>query len=236
MCPPHSPFHDNVIEGGTVGVNASASEETFYNCRLAGIDPPQYHDQTWLYAGHADLARNYIGNMTAEGVRVRSYMTVSYPSFPRAHVEATRNRIEDNVHGIHLEGNAVGHTTYTVYANLSDNNTVANNAQYGIYVDAATVDLVKLRVWWNDVRDNTAAGLYVTGDPPGPDYFHAECNWWNSAGGPYDPIPPPAGEPDWNDNPDPNAQPVSDYFWYRDLDNDPYWLQEPSLTATSCKL
>lgn len=79
------------------------------------------------------------------------------------------------------------------------------------------------------------------GDPYGTwgDYFHAECNWWGGVDGPYDLTQPPpfgTGPPDYNPNPDPNAEPVSDWFHCRDeSDNDPYRLQEPALTATSCK-
>jgi len=242
-------LHDNVIENGTVGVNVTAGvymtdttglhwalysgrarllRNTIANFSGEGIrvslranrsipDAPPYAEV---------LDGNTIRNATY-GVRVMSTVNSSSvdPGIrPYANV-TDRNTIEGRPsgvsYGVHLQGVVYGGNTYAVWANVSENNTIAN-ATYGVWIHNDTVDLGpgKFRLWWNDVRQNTE-GVHVTGDPPGPDYFHAECNWWNSAGGPYDPIPPPAGEPDWNDNPDPNAQPVSDYFYYRELNPPP---------------
>lgn len=180
---------------------------------------------------------NWIGNHTADGVRVRAYVTNATLPNEQPWANLTRNRVANNSHGVHLQGSVAGSNTYTVWADAHDNNTIGSfggvpgNA-YGVWVDAATTNLTKFRTWWNDVRGNTE-GVYVTGDPPGPDFFHAECNWWNHSDGPDDPLP---GNPDTNPNPNPAAQDVSDWFHYRDeSDNDPYWLQEPALNATSCK-
>ena len=249
-------LHDNVIENGTVGVNVTAKvyfwgpplgwalysgharleRNWIGNFTDAGVSVSLWANRTIPdVPPYVELLdRNQIANATY-GIRVRSYVndTAVDPAVRPYAVVRDHNTVEDATYGVYLQGNQVGGTTYTVYADLSDNNTVASNSQYGIYVDAATVDLVKLRVWWNDVRENTAAGLYVTGDPPGPDYFHAECNWWDDASGPYDPPP---------DNPDSNpgtGQPVSDYFWYRDPPPPPArelgWLNNPSSApGTSC--
>jgi len=98
------------------------------------------------------------------------------------------------------------------------------------------VGVGNLTVWWNDVRSVVpgALGVYVTGDPPGPDYFHAECNWWDDASGPFDPTDPGSGPPDWN--PFGLGQPVSDYFHYKadGLGGVDYWLDTESRFETEC--
>ena len=144
------------------------------------------------------------------------------------------NTVTAGTTGIVLRGAAGNGTIFPPDLVLEDNNTVANFTQYGVWVDAATVDPASnLTMWWNDVRSTVAGalGVRVEGDPFAQwgDYFHAECNWWNHASGPFDPPP---------DNPDSNpgsGQPVSDWFWYRDkIDNVPYWLDQPAIQETEC--
>src|SRR3990172_4781627 len=247
-------LHDNVIENGTVGVNVTAG---VYMTDTTGLH--------WaLYSGRARLLRNTIANFSGEGIRVSLRANRSIPDAPpyaevldgdtirnatygvrvmstvnsssvdpgiRPYAEvAGGNRIEATIYGVHLQGAVYGGNTQAVYADVHDNNTIANNS-YGVWIDAGTTNLTAFRLWWNDVRGNAGEGVHVEGDPFGTwgDYFHAECNWWNDASGPNDPPP---------DNPDSNpatGQPLSHYFFYRALDNDPYWLEEPALTATTCQ-
>ena len=119
-----------------------------------------------------------------------------------------------------------------VWADVHDNNTFSGWT-YGVWIDAAVVDVPNFNLFWNDVRSN-GEGVHVTGDPPGADFFHAECNWWNPALGPHDLSP---GVPDQNDNPP--GQPVSDWFWYRDPPPPPArtrgWLNGASSSlGTTC--
>jgi len=231
-------LHDNVIENGTVGVNVTAG---VYMTDTTGLH--------WaLYSGRARLLRNTIANFSGEGIRVSLRANRSIPDAPpyaevldgntirnatygvrvmstvnsssvdpgiRPYAEvAGGNRIEATIYGVHLQGAVYGGNTYAVYADVHDNNTIANNS-YGVWIDAGTTNLTAFRLWWNDVRQNTE-GVHVTGDPPGTEYFHAECNWWDDDLGPHDLS---FGLPDQNDNP--AGQPVSDYFWYRELNPPP---------------
>ncbi len=239
-CPPRSEpyslnlveatFRDNVIEDNDVGVNASAWHETVTCSDTQGTYPA-----VALHVGRVVLGGNWIGNHTQDGIRVRSYVTNSTLPLDQPWVNATRNRIANNSHGVHLQGSSA---TYSVWADLHDNNTVGSfggvpgNA-YGVWIDAGTVDLTKFRAWWNDVKDNANQGIHVTGDPPGPEWFHAECNWWNDAQGPNDPLP---GNPDTN--PNPGGQPVSDYFHYKadGLGGQYWWLNSGAAQDTSCAL
>jgi len=123
-----------------------------------------------------------------------------------------------------------------VWANVHDNNTFSGWT-YGVWINAAVVDVASFRLFWNDVRLN-GEGVKVTGDPPGTDFFHAECNWWNHDTGPFDPSgPAPAGLPDWN--PSGQGQYVSDYFFYREKPPTPAprkgWLNnQSSALGTIC--
>jgi len=150
------------------------------------------------------------------------------------------NTNSGNTFGIYLQGGYLPNgTLYPVWANVTGNNTIADNTQYGVYVDGPTVDPTAghFWMWWNDVRGNGNQGVHVAGDTSGWGsnvYFGAYCNWWNDANGPFDNTTADIGPPDYN--PSPAGQPVSDYFWYRDpSDNDPYWLQAPASGATSCR-
>jgi len=211
-----SQVHDNVIEDGVAGVNASLAHESEVCWDYILL---RNYTLAVLYVGHAELFGNWIGNHTEDGVRVRSYVNATLPTVREPWANLTRNRVANNSHGVHLQGTVWNGTTYPAWANVTGNNTIGSfgaipgNA-YGVWVDAATTNLTAFRLWWNDVRSN-GEGVHVTGDPPGADFFHAECNWWNSAGGPYDPTPVAFGPPDENQNP--SGQPVSDYFWYREL-------------------
>ena len=131
-----------------------------------------------------------------------------------------RNRIDHSQYGVYMD---------TSYApSVRDNNTINNNSVAGIYL-SSSVGTFNGQIWWNDLVDN-GEGISAQ-NPASGVYFHAECNWWKDSNGPNDPS---LGPPDqWNNS---AGQNVSDYFFYRDrYTNDPYWLQEPSLTATSCK-
>ena len=237
--PVSADLHDNVIEDNGIGVNASAANEPAVLCLNWGTnDTNDFFWYTKLHVGRPILRRNVIANGT-EGVRVRFYndnatIDPTDPLFLAPRADASGNTIENQTRGVHLQGVVFNGTTYPVHADLHDNNTIANNS-YGVWIDAGTANLTAFRLWWNDVRGNAQQGVHVEGDPFGTwgDYFHAECNWWNDDLGPDDDTDPISGPPDQNDN-DP-GQDVSDYFWYRDLDNDPYWLQEPALTATTCQ-
>jgi len=190
-----------------------------------------------------DFSRNVLRGNT-DGVRVRSYVTNSTLPTDEPWANATRNRIANNSHGVHLQGVVAGSTTYSVWADVHDNNTIGSfggvlgNA-YGVWIDAGTVDLTKFRTWWNDVRSN-GQGVHVAGPDPGPgNYFAAYCNWWSHDTGPFDPSgPAPAGLPDWN--PTGQGQPVSDYFHYRDEVPPPppqtqrWWLDAPADQETEC--
>ena len=115
-----------------------------------------------------------------------------------------------STYGVYVQGGFLPDATvYPAWANVTGNNTIASNT-YGVWVDAATADLAKFRVFWNDVRLN-GQGAHVTGDPPGADFFHAECNWWNHDTGPLDNS---TNLPDYN--PLGQGQYVSDYFFYRE--------------------
>ena len=128
----------------------------------------------------------------------------------------------DNTVGVRLSGKVVlgGTAVVSPEANLTGNNTIANNT-YGVWVHGPTVDPTPgaFWMWWNDVRGNAQQGFHVEGDPQprweSGAFFHAYCNWWNDDSGPFDPTP---------DSPDSNpgsGQPVSDWFWYRELNPPP---------------
>jgi hypothetical protein len=126
----------------------------------------------------------------------------------------------NNDYGIYMS------TTYAPW--VKDNNTIHNNSVAGIYI-SSSVGTFNRQIWWNDVVDN-GVGISAQ-NPTSGVYFHAECNWWDDGNGPDDDS---VGPPDYWDN-DP-GQDVSNYFHYRDeTDNDPYWLQQHSNAATSCK-
>ncbi len=131
-----------------------------------------------------------------------------------------RNKIHHNDYGIYVD------TTYAPW--IRDNNTIHNNTQAGVYL-SSSVGTFNRQIWWNDIKDN---GIGIEAEDPGPgNYFHAECNWWDDATGPFDNS---TGEPDYN--PLGQGQEVSDYFHYRtDGQGGQYWyLDFPAAQATSC--
>jgi len=183
-----------------------------------------------------EMARNTLtGN--AVGVEVLGPYVDASPrhdnqSFPVNAWIHDNNTVEGGTTGIVLRGAAGNGSVFPADLVLRDNNTVANFTQYGVWVHNETVGVGNLTVWWNDVRSVVpgALGVYVTGDPPGPDYFHAECNWWGHLSGPFDNS---TELPDYN--PLGQGQPVSDYFYYKDpIDGDPYWLDQPASLETEC--
>lgn len=204
-------LHDNTFTGNVVGVNVSAANWS-----------PREGPFNATYVGNATLRRNTIADNTY-GVYLRVFIkTYNVTIRPLPHVPIQdHNAITGNAYGVYLKGGYLPNgTLYPVWANITGNNTISENG-YGVWIDGPTVDPTANHfwLWWNDIRGNTQAqgGVYVNGDPQGHwgnnVFFHAYCNWWNSTGGPYD---PPPDTPDTNENPDLNAQFVSDYFWYRE--------------------
>ena len=145
--------------------------------------------------------------------------------------DLTRNTLENLALNRPTIGLYLSDTYGLVGANVHDNNTFSGFT-YGVFLGSTSVALADFTMEWNDVTGTPAGGqaFHVEGTLPGPDYFHAECNWWGHWNGPDDDN---LGPPDyWNNDP---GQDVGDYFYFRDpSDNIPYWLDQPPLLETEC--
>jgi len=197
--------------GGTVGISAAGGNPDIVRNAICGAK--------WgiVVAGGAPSIRdhNRIENNTVPGQGYGLYVTSTSP------FDVTDNNTFSNnlKAGIYL-----GAGTNVA---IRDNNTISGN-HYGIWINKSAVVFAN-QTWWNDIEGNDV-GIYAE-DPGTGYYFHAECNYWNNLSGPFDNS---TGSPDYN--PLGQGQYVSDFFHYRnEITNDPYWLKQTSLTATSCK-
>jgi hypothetical protein len=185
---------DNTVSGGTVG--------------LAGIHAqPNYQG-----AYTASFVHNTVSGITDySAIDAETYATLTPGNGATLTITISNNRLTGGygaADGVYVGGGA-GSVTATIDSdniisgwpeygiNLGDacvagatitGNTITNNVQEGVHVDAA-VDATKVTVNSNKIVNNQTYGV----DNLGTGVLNAENNWWGDVTGPYHPLTNIAG-------------------------------------------